>query len=70
MEDKNEIRYGIVRFYNVGRNYGFIIERGTGKDIFVCMHSLIDHVKAGSEVSFYIVPCDKGIMAQDVRLIN
>jgi CspA family cold shock protein len=68
--NKNEIHYGIVKFYNVGRNYGFIIERGTTKEIFVCAIGLVDHIKAGSEVSFKIIDVDRGFMATEVRLIN
>jgi CspA family cold shock protein len=68
--NKNEIHYGIVKFYNVGRNYGFIIERGTTKEYFVCMTSLIDHVKAGSEVCFKLKDDPKGMMAIEVKLIN
>jgi CspA family cold shock protein len=68
--NKDRIHYGIVKFYNVGRNYGFIIERGTGKEYFVCMTSLIDHIKAGSEVSFELRGDPKGTMAIEVRLSN
>ena len=66
----NKIHYGTIKFYNTGRNYGFIIERGTGIEYFVCMNSLIDHVKASSEVIFKLVKCDKGVMATEVALIN
>jgi hypothetical protein len=34
------------------------------------MNNLVDHIKAGSEVSFKIIECDKGLMATEVRLIN
>ena len=68
--NKDKIHYGIVKFYNTGRNYGFIIERSTIKEYFVCMTSLIDHIKAGSEVSFELKDDQKGTMAIEVRLIN
>ena len=68
--DNNKIHYGSVKFYNKGRNYGFIIERETNNEYFVCMTSLIDHIKAGSEVSFKLFDDLKGPMAVDVRLIN
>jgi len=68
--NKDNIHYGIVKFYNTGRNYGFIIEKDTSKEYFVCMTSLIDHVKAGSEVSFELKDDPKGTMAIEVRLIN
>ena len=66
----NEIHYGTIKFYNTGRNYGFIIEKTSGNEYFVCMNSLIDHVKAGSEVSFELKDDPKGIMAIEVRLAN
>jgi len=66
----NKIHFGTIKFYNTGRNYGFIIERGSGKEYFVCMNSLIDHVKAGSEVMFKLIDCEKGVMATEVALIN
>jgi len=68
--NKDKIHYGIVKFYNTGRNYGFIIERGTTMEYFVCMTSLIDHIKAGSEVSFELKDDPKGTMAIKVKLIN
>jgi len=68
--NKDKIHYGIVKFYNTGRNYGFIIERSTAKEYFVCMTSLIDHVKAGSEVMFELRDDPKGTMAIEVRLIS
>ena len=68
--NKDKIHYGIVKFYNTGRNYGFIIESSTIKEYFVCMTSLIDHIKAGSEVSFELKDDPKGTMAIEVRLIN
>ena len=68
--NKDKIHSGIVKFYNTGRNYGFIIEKYTSKEYFVCMTSLIDHIKAGSEVSFELKDDPKGIMAIKVRLIN
>ncbi len=66
--NKDKIHYGIVKFYNTGRNYGFIIENSTNKEYFVCMNSLIDHIKAGSEVSFELIDDPKGPMAIEVRL--
>jgi cold shock protein len=68
--NKDKTHYGIVKFYNPGRNYGFIIERSMNKEYFVCMTSLIDHIKAGSEVTFELKDDPKGTMAVDVRLIN
>jgi CspA family cold shock protein len=68
--NKDKIHYGIVKFYNTGRNYGFIIERSTTKEYFVCMSSLIDHIKAGSEVTFELKDDPKGTMAVEVRLID
>ena len=70
MMNKDKIHYGIVKFYNTGRNYGFIVESSTTKEYFVCMTSLIDHIKAGSEVSFELKDDVKGTMAVEVRLIN
>jgi CspA family cold shock protein len=68
--NKDKIHYGIVKFYNTGRNYGFIIEKDTSIEYFVCMTSLIDHIKAGSEVSFKLKDDPKGTMAIEVRLNN
>lgn len=68
--NKDEIHYGIVKFYNTGRNYGFIIERDTTREYFVCMTSLIDHIKADSLVSFKLKDDPKGIMATEVKLIK
>lgn len=68
--NNDKMHYGIVKFYNTGRNYGFIIDRDTTLEYFVCMTSLIDHIKAGSEVSFELKDDPKGTMAIEVKLIN
>jgi CspA family cold shock protein len=64
----NTIMRGVVLFYNVGRMYGFIRERETGKDYFCHNDSLTDHIKKGDAVTFILSPDTRGPVATNVKL--
>jgi CspA family cold shock protein len=66
----NTIHTGVVKFFNVGRLYGFVTDDKTGKDYFCHNNGLIDHIKKGDKVKFQIAECPKGIEAINVTLIN
>jgi cold shock protein len=66
----NNIRNGVIKFYNVGRMYGFITDDMTGKDYFCHNSGLISHIKKGDKVTFELAECSKGVEAVNVTLIN
>jgi cold shock CspA family protein len=59
---------GVVAFYNVGRNYGFIKDVRTGHSYFCHNNTLIDHVKKGDTVTFELVDDPRGPVAINVKL--
>jgi CspA family cold shock protein len=66
----NTIHIGVVKFFNVGRLYGFIIDEATGKDYFCHNNGLSCHIKKGDKVTFELADCPKGIEAINVTLID
>lgn len=66
----NTIHTGVVKFFNVGRLYGFITDDMSGQDYFCHNSGLIDHIKKGDKVSFQIAESPKGVEAVNVKLIN
>jgi cold shock protein len=61
---------GVVKFFNVGRLYGFITDVQTGKDYFCHNNGLACHIKKGDNVTFEIAECDRGVEAINVTLID
>ena len=66
----NTKHIGVVRFFNVGRLYGFITDESTGKDYFCHNNGLFCHIKKGDRVIFELADGRKGIEAVNVTLIN
>jgi cold shock protein len=66
----NTIHNGIVKFFNVGRLYGFITDEETGIDHFCHNNGLICHIKKGDKVTFELTECSRGVEAINVTLIN
>ena len=66
----NSIHIGVVKFFNVGRLYGFITEEKTGKEYFCHNDGLSCHIKKGDKVIFELAECSKGVEAVNVTLIN
>jgi CspA family cold shock protein len=62
--------FGVVKFFNVGRLYGFITDDKTGKDYFCHNNGLACHIKKGDKVTFELSECSKGVEAINVSLIN
>lgn len=66
----NTTHIGVVKFFNVGRLYGFITDNETGKDYFCHNNGLTCHIKKGDKVSFQLAECSKGVEAVNITLIN
>ena len=66
----NTKHIGVVKFFNVGRLYGFITDDNTGKDYFCHNDGLFCHIKKGDRVTFELVEGLKGIEAINVTLMN
>ncbi len=59
---------GTVKFFNTRKNYGFIVNEETDKDIFVHVSGLIDDIQEDDKVTFDIEEGDRGPIAVDVEL--
>ena len=66
----NTKHIGVVKFFNVGRLYGFITDDSTGKDYFCHNDGLFCHIKKGDKVTFELAVGRKGIEAVNVTLMN
>jgi cold shock protein len=62
--------FGVVKFFNVGRLYGFITDTKTGKEYFCHNNDLTSHIKKGDKVTFELAECPKGVEAINVTLIS
>ena len=67
--NRNSKHVGIVKFFNVGRLYGFITDEETGKDYFCHNNGLSCHVKKGDKVIFELSDCQRGVEAINVTLV-
>jgi len=64
---------GKVKFYNEAKGFGFIIEEGSGEEIFVHTSGLIDantKIKEGDSVTFEKATGKKGMNAVKVQIVK
>ncbi|MBN1183427.1 MAG: cold shock domain-containing protein [Bacteroidales bacterium] len=66
----NTKHIGVVKFFNVGRLYGFITDEGTDREYFCHNSGLSCHIKKGDMVTFELAEGLKGIEAVNVTLID
>lgn len=59
---------GTVKFFNEAKGYGFILEEGTGEEIFVHSTGLVDKIRNGDTVTFTTKRGKKGMTAVEVKL--
>ena len=62
------MKKGKVKFFNSFKEFGFIHDDETGKDIFVHSSGLLDKVKEGDMVTFDVEQGKKGPNATNVKL--
>ena len=58
---------GKVKFFNSAKNFGFITDSETGKDIFFHSSGTLDRVVTDDEVSYNIEVGDRGPKAVQVK---
>lgn len=59
---------GTVKFFDPTKGYGFITEKGTGKEYFVHVSGLIDTIKENDNVEFDLIDGKKGKNAINVKI--
>ena len=65
----NNMKEGIVKFFNNTKGFGFINLKDSDEDIFVHSTNLIDQIKENDQVTFDVEKGDKGLSAINVRLV-
>lgn len=69
-EEEETVKQGTVTFYDESKGFGFIKVKGSGDSLFTHVKSHIDEIKEGNNVTFDIVPGDKGPVAVNVKLLK
>ncbi len=62
------MKKGKVKFFNMSKGYGFILDEETGQDIFVHVSGLKQDVREGDVVTYEVSQGKKGLNAVNVRL--
>lgn len=60
---------GIVKFFNVRRGFGAIIDDESGEEVFVHSTSIIDKIVENDKVQYEIVSDTKGLKAINVKML-
>ena len=64
----NTIMYeGTVKFFNESKGFGFIVEEGTEKEVFVHISGLTEPIDKDDRVSYEVVEGRKGLNAVNVK---
>lgn len=58
---------GTVKFFNESKGFGFIVEDGSEKEIFVHISGLVDTIDKDDKVTFEVTEGKKGLNAIEVR---
>jgi cold shock CspA family protein len=66
----DDIRTGIVTFFNNEKGYGFIKDQSTQESIFVHANGLVDQIKEQNKVIFEVEQGQKGLNAVNVKLVK
>jgi cold shock protein len=61
---------GTVKFFNETKGFGFIIEAGSGQEIFVHVTGLVDQIRQGDTVTFDTQRGKKGMNAVNVQVVQ
>lgn len=67
---ENDLRKGVVTFYNDAKGYGFIKETTSQKEYFVHANNLLRPVKENTEVFFDAERGPKGLIAVNVTPVH
>lgn len=63
------MKKGTVKFFNVSKGFGFIVEDDSTTEHFVHVTGIIDEITEGDEVEFELKEGRKGMNAVNVKLV-
>ncbi len=63
------MKKGTVKFFNVSKGFGFIIEEESKNEYFVHVSGIIDEIHEGDVVEFELKEGKKGLNAVNVKVI-
>ena len=69
-EGPDNIREGIVTFFNDSKGYGFIRDKETKENIFVHINNVLEDIREGNKVSYEVEKGLKGLTATQVRVVR
>ena len=61
---------GVIKWFDVSKGFGFIVDQETKESIFVHANGLVDQIKENSRVSFEVEMGQKGPNAVGVKLVK
>ena len=63
------MKKGTVKFFNMEKGFGFIVDDETSDEIFVHKTGLVDHIEENDAVEFSVEQGRKGLNAVDVKVV-
>jgi cold shock protein len=67
---ETQVITGVVKFFNEGKGYGFIIDDTSFNEYFVHISKLKIKIQKDDKVSFELEQGKKGMQAINVKLLN
>jgi cold shock protein len=62
--------FGIVKFFNTSKGFGFIKPEDGGEDLFVHMSAVKDEIRENDRVSYEVERGPKGMNAVNVKKVR
>lgn len=64
------MKTGTVKFFNMEKGFGFIVQDDTSEEIFVHQSGLIDEIRENDKVEFDVEQGRKGLNAVNVKVVE
>lgn len=68
--EEDQIRTGVIAFFNEAKGFGFINDAKTGERFFVHVSQLLDRVAENDKVSFEVEAGDRGLSAVQIKKLS
>lgn len=64
------MKTGTVKFFNMEKGFGFIVQDDTKEEIFVHSSGLVDDIRENDKVEFDVEQGRKGLNAVNVKVVE